>query len=351
MSWPWIAESNFELGDNSEWVAETDTGTKLDFPHYSQLASQHTFSAAVPYQGAYCMRVQQDGTTTNAHVRRTEPIAATTTTWFRFQLCVGDGWTAGPTTNTFTVFRVMGSATTTVIGSVGFRVGRVNATSIEPAVGVSVPTVFAASDTITLNTWHTMEVQVVTSDATSANGSITIYLDGSQAATVANASQSVVPAEMRLGIFSAAAPNIGVMLFDKYIMDDTRLGPALGRQSETRHLTKSGHVFVGSGRVDNLTLIAQAVTTSVVELYDTDQGGIMSQDKMKARMAATTSLDTQDLANVPIYFERGCYASITPTAVASQPRVIVVFQAHAELEEGAKRLHGQRVKNRAFEAL
>ena len=163
--------------------------------------------------------------------------------------------------------------------------------------------------------------------------------------------------QARLGIMSGSAAGSipaglsGTFLFDDVIFDDTRLGPALNRFSETKQMTKSGHVFVGSGRLDNLTLIAQATTASVAALYDTDQAGIIPQDKLKGRMTAITSGDTTDLAGVPIYFEKGCYLDLTPTGVATQPRAIIVFQAHAEISEVAKRLHGQKTKLKAGDSI
>ena len=345
MAWPWVFESTFERGSNGDWGAEVDASAKLDFPHYSKLAGEYTWQAATPWKGAYCMRVEQPGTTGDAYVTSTQVQAVGTTAWVRFQFCVGGGWqTVAGTTTTFSVFRYMTTGTTSVAASVGLRVGRVDATSLELGVGVSVPTTFAASFLPT-NKWHSVEIQLVSaSESTTANGSIIAYVNGFQAAAITSTIQASAFAQIRFGILDPVAGERGTLLFDSFILDDTRLGPALERFSETRQLTQSGHLFVGPGRLDNLLLLSQAVTTSVAALYDTDQAGITSQDKLKARLQNTISLDVQDLPAVPLYFTRGCYVDLLPTAVASQPRVVATFQAHADISEGAKRIHGQKVK-------
>ena len=309
MAWPWLFQANHELGTNAEYDTEVDTGSKLDFPHYSKLASQYTWSAAVPWKGAYCMRVEQSGTNA-AFVAITQAIAVATSSWARFQFCVGEGWTAtAGTTSTITFFRWLTAGTTSIGMSVGFRFGRIDATSLELGVGVSLPSTFATPTNFQTNFWHSVEVNaLVNTTSSTADGSVYVYLDGVLAASATSTAMASVFQQVRLGILSGAAAGSipaglsGTFLFDDFIMDNTRLGPALNRFSETKMMTKSGHVFVGSGRLDDLMLIAQAVTTSEVNLYDTDQAGIIPQDKLKARLTAITSGDTTNLAGAPIYF-------------------------------------------------
>ena len=348
MASPWIAESNFELGTNAEWSAEFDTGARLDFPHYSQLASQHTWSSAAPRKGAFCMRVEAGDA--NPHfVNRTDAIVAiTTSSYFKFQFCVGSGWTAGATTNTFTIFRLMGGATTETHASVGLRVGRLSTTSIELGVGTSVPTVFGPF--LDLNRWYSIEVQASTAAdiTTGAVGLNTVYLDGAIGATVAGIQQTVETTVCRLGLMDGIALNQGTLLYDSYIHDDLRIGPDLDYGDTTQQLTRSGHVFVGPGTLQNASLISRSgVATGTVTFYDTDRGTTTSESKIKAAMQATVNAEVIDLAGVPITFNRGCYALITPTAIASTPRLSVSFSAYAESSLSAKRTLGQRVRVKA----
>ena len=194
MAWPWLFEGNFERGTNGDFDTEVDAGTKLDFPHYAQLASQYTWSAAVPWKGAYCMRVEQSGTNV-AYVAQTQVVAVATSIWGRFQFCVGKGWTAtAGTTTTFTIFRYMTTGTTLIGNSVGFRHGAIDATSLELGVGVTVPTVFAAVTNFATGMWHTLEVNIITpGDFTSASGSISVYLDGFLSASLTSTIMPMCP--------------------------------------------------------------------------------------------------------------------------------------------------------------
>ena len=65
MAFPYIFKANFEGGTNGEWDSESDTGSRLDFPHYSELA--RIPGLAMPYRGARCMRVDLTTGQTNDH--------------------------------------------------------------------------------------------------------------------------------------------------------------------------------------------------------------------------------------------------------------------------------------------
>ena len=49
-----------QVGDGGNWDSEADTGSKLDFPHYSELV--RSTGSPVPFRGAYCMRIQPGDT-------------------------------------------------------------------------------------------------------------------------------------------------------------------------------------------------------------------------------------------------------------------------------------------------
>ena len=71
MAFPWLSECNFEDGTKGHFDTETDTETRLDFPHYSELA--RTPGMGMPWRGAYCARVNlaNDGTPANALLQET----------------------------------------------------------------------------------------------------------------------------------------------------------------------------------------------------------------------------------------------------------------------------------------
>lgn len=65
MAFPYVFHSNFEQGTNAEFDSETDTGSQLDFPHYSELA-RWPWPTATPYSGAYCARWKLTGGTADS---------------------------------------------------------------------------------------------------------------------------------------------------------------------------------------------------------------------------------------------------------------------------------------------
>ena len=55
MAFPWIFEESFDAGTRGDWDSESDTGSLLDFPHYTTLAAIP--GGGLPFRGAYCMRI------------------------------------------------------------------------------------------------------------------------------------------------------------------------------------------------------------------------------------------------------------------------------------------------------
>src|SRR5262245_51936417 len=103
MAFPWIFESNWEQGDNSEWTSEQDTGNLLDFPHYSQLSVIP--NTPVPYRGAYCMRIQNSDTNDHTLTSTSITIADGTTNFFRWYMFVSSNYTASAD-DTFNIFEL-----------------------------------------------------------------------------------------------------------------------------------------------------------------------------------------------------------------------------------------------------
>jgi hypothetical protein len=85
MAFPYIFEENFELGTKGDFDTETDTGSLLDFPHYSTLANIK--NAPMPYRGAYCARIILGDTNDHTLTEGAIDIADEGTASVRFYLC------------------------------------------------------------------------------------------------------------------------------------------------------------------------------------------------------------------------------------------------------------------------
>ena len=131
MAFPWIFESNFEQGTNAEWDSEADTGSRLDFPHYSTLARAGGIGAAVPYRGAYCMRVVMGDANDHTLIEGDIDIADTVTRYSSFYLYLGQD-VAASANDTFNIYEVQGAANA-VENAIGLRI---TATTDEVEIGV-----------------------------------------------------------------------------------------------------------------------------------------------------------------------------------------------------------------------
>lgn len=313
MAWPWIFEANNETGTNSEWSSESDTGARLDFPHYSELA-RFPFQAA-PFRGAYCMRVSM-GDTNNHHVTSTSIAAsAGATTWFRWMLFVGsdvratvnEGWNifeirSGATTESVVALRINDQATQAVeigIGTLGF-------TNAAPAP-------------LERDRWYQIEVRAVIDSGVGNDGTFTLYVDGAQAASRTGEDQGAIDSAI-LGTIGTLSTTTGTLLFDAFVQDDTRVYPITDRFAPTVTMTKSAHLFVGPGRIENLALLPGAATDNIVTVYDTDRANTNDHRKIKAVLRNVANSELTDLAAGPITVTRGAYVTLegtNPRAVAS----------------------------------
>jgi len=179
-------------------------------------------------------------------------------------------------------------------------------------------------------------------------GAATLYIDGSLAATVndlngADGAQMI--GQGVLGTQNTLSTTTGVVLFDEFVQDDARLYPIVDRFPETVLLTKSGHVFVGNGWVENAQLMAGAATDGVMTIYDTDRGNTNDASKIVAYVGNSVNSEVVDLPQMPIHVTRGCYVSLAGT----NPRgLIQIRRAPAYSQAGLKTL-GQRVSPNPLE--
>ena len=79
-------------------------------------------------------------------------------------------------------------------------------------------------------------------------------------------------------------------------------------------ITKAGHVFVGRGTVENITLIAGATATdNQVIIFDTNRGVTNDASNIKVFLKNVTADEIIDPAGMPVDCFNGCYVQLTGT--------------------------------------
>lgn len=331
MAFAFLSENGFELGTLGHFDAETDTETRLDFPHYATLA--RVPGLAMPYRGAYCMRVNlaNDGTPADAYVQETgswDMTAGTNDIYLRLYFWVSSDITMA-TTNEFAILQFW-SATSTV--EAGVYINFTTANGLRLGIGEASASVFKP---LTTGVWHCLEVFF--DPAGSSAGTFDAWLDGSAFTQVA----SITNADITSGVVGVlgqdAGTTKGVILFDEIVADDARIFPIAYRWAHEILFTASGHAFVGPGLVKNVQLLSGAGTDCVVSLYDTDIGNTDDASKIKSELKNTANSQHVDPSDRRLRFDRGCYVALSGTT----PRAIVsIERAPGHFSEGTIRSQG-----------
>ena len=313
MAFPFVFESNFEAGTNGEWDSETDTGSKLDFPHYSTLATIP--GSGTPYRGAYCMRINLVPGDTNDHTV-TEgdiDIATGVTRYFRWAMYLSPNFSATADDN-FSIFELQQGG-----GTQEFVVGcTVTASTDDVTVWVAINSTPETTSAAALpkGRWFVLEVEANV-DTAAANGDITVYLDGASIVSLATPVQNAAAVGQGvLGTQNTLSTTTGVILFDDFIMDDARIYPPNERFPSVMRLTKTAHVFVGPGWIESATLLAANGTMTV---YDSDSASALAQQGALIELDTGGSFQAHD---TPTYFERGCYVVLAGTNPYGEVRLV-----------------------------
>lgn len=310
MAHPWIFESTFEQGTNGEWDSETDTGSKLDFPHYSELARIPDLSA--PYRGAYCMRVDLTSGDANEHsvTEGDINIADAGTAYFRWYMYISPSFdaTADDIWNIFELQQAGG----TIEQSVGMQY---TASTDVLEIGVGDGTAPTSFSEITDLKGKWICIEVLSTISTGGSGAIQVFVDGTSRVNLTSLTQAAAVGQGVLGVQDQLATTTGVILFDDFVMDDARLYPNRYRWPKQMTVTKSQHVFVGPGAINSATLLSTGASNKVV-LYDTDTGNTENDEELVVEL----DLNTHTSATGPFDFKRGCYAELSGT----DPRVQVI---------------------------
>ncbi len=313
MAYPFIFHSNFEAGTNAEWDSETDTGSLLDFPHYTVLAKDP--NSLMPYRGAYCMRNALGDTNDHVVIEGDIDIADAGTSYFRWYMGLSKDFrfTAD---DTFNVFELQQAGGTTEV-SVGFRVTN-SSQLIEFGIGDgTAPTSFVQ--------WPGRQkwvcVELLATISTVGAGVVTLFLDGTQVATLTSQTHAAAVGRGVLGSQDTLATTLGTIYYDDFVQDDGRLYPYRDRFPSTYQLLKTGHVFVGPGYIDGAALPKISSNDETLILYDTDTATANDSTPV-----ADLSATAQTSVSGPLYFERGCYAVLGGTS----PRALIFIMRSNE---------------------
>ena len=315
MSFPYIFHENFESGTKGSFDTETDTGSLLDFPHYSVLAFDP--NSMMPYRGAYLLRNALGDTNDHTLTEGDIDIADGGTAYFKWQMGLSKDFrfTADDTFNVFELQQAGG----TVEASVGFRVTN-SSQLIEIGIGDGgAPTSFFQWPA--LGKWVTVELLATIS--TSDVGVLTLYLDGAQVATLTTLDHAAAIGQGVLGSQNTLSTTLGTIYYDDFIMDDARIYPYRERFPQSQQVLKSGHVFVGPGYIEGATLYTISSGDESLILYDTD-----TANTNDASPVAELSATAQTSVGGPLWFERGCYAALAGTS----PRgAVIVTKSNEKL--------------------
>lgn len=306
MAIPYLSHYNAEQGDKGHFDTETDTGARLDFPHYSTLAKIPNIS--MPYSGAYCLRVDLSTSTNDAYLEETGSwdTSAGGTIYFRWMLWISPSITmanndqfailklqsAGP------VDEVVAGLIYTTAGGLKFGVG-------ETAITSSLP--------IQTGKWVPVEVKAVIDSGAGNDGTIDYWVNGVSGTQVASLDQAAITQGQFGVIGQDAGTTAGTILMDDLIADDARVYWPSERFPTMVPINATGHIFVGPGSVEGLILLTSTASDNI-KLYDTDVANTNDTT------SAVFEVDAGNLSSMsgPVYFHRGCYAVITGSSARGQ---------------------------------
>ena len=314
MAWPWLFHEDFDSpaaagGDNG--LFDADSGALIDFPHYSVLARW----GMAPYQGAYCMRVLLAGGTTTQYTEETGSfdLALNNTRFVGFYFYLGRDFTMADT-DKFALMNLESVAGTTVEVAVGIdRSGAdIRAWAAETnasAAQTMVLGTLAAQGTpnSALGKWYHCSVSYLLDGAGGA-GTIDAYINDVQIGSqIASLTQAAL-VDARFGAIGPDAGTSGTILFDRILLDDTRVFSERERFPTQKTFTKSGHFFVGPGTIDAAALLS-TTAGNIMRLFDTDTANVDASQGfvVECDLAALPSFEG------PATFQRGCYVQLTGT--------------------------------------
>jgi len=195
----------------------------------------------------------------------------------------------------------------------GFRIADASTDVINFGIGKLTPTVWG-TQAIQRGLWHLVEIDVSLDAGGGNDGAATIYVTpdgsgrtaGTAHATVGTLNQLAVTKGV-LGIQDHLATTTGTILFDGFVMDNAaRVQGELDRWNSTIRMTQSGHAFVGSGVIDNITLVGNGAASQELRLWDTDEAlGVGGMGHPRIELHTTGTSEIVDPASMPLRINKG----------------------------------------------
>ncbi len=313
MAFPWLSECNFEDGTLGHFDSESDSTNRLSFAHYSDLAKVP--GLAMPWRGAYAMRVNLATSTTDAYVQENASwdLAADGTIYIRIKMWVSPDITMANNDE----FYVLALQSTGPVNEVVAGIKYTTAGGFTIGVGET-----AITSTLPLPLGRYFDLVVAANiDAGGGNdGTIDFWVDSTAGTQVASLDQAAI-IQGRVGVMSQdAGTTAGNIIIDSIVADDARLyfNTTADRFPESVHITKSCHLWVGPGTLENISL-ATGFTDNVLEVYDTDSGNVDHIGRRRVYLTTSTTGEIVDPAGMPIKLTRGCYVVLSGTQGTSGP--------------------------------
>lgn len=336
MAFPFIYQSNFEDGTNSEWDSETDVAGALNIRHYSWLSREDVTKVGpiAPWRGAFVAEWNLLGDTSDhILIEGDMNIADTETAWTRFYLFLRKDLRG--VTDIFNIFELQGTADA-VEHAIGLRITTGN-DQVEIGIGQTAPSVFATQKLVK-GRWYCIESKVI--DQTNGTGSQELYVDGALVQSLSTLTNTAVLRGV-IGSQNTLNTTLGGFYIDDFVFDDTRIGPRRDRYPEVIHLTKSTHICLGASELLNVTLLPGSGTDSVLKIFDTDRAEVLDEGNIVAHLFNLTALEPPiDLADVPVCVKRGAFVQLAGTA----PRALIhIGRSQGYGSHGRVRQHGSSV--------
>lgn len=332
MAFPFVYTSTFDSGSNAQWNTEDDGEGMLDFPHYSTLAKLAGIGPAVPYRGAYCMRLlSTDG---NAHTLEAEDvnISAGATASVSFALYISPDFAAS-VTDIFNILEFL--ATSTVEAAVSLQITQ-STNLVEIGIGETAASTFTGG-VLVPGVWHTIHC-TVTADSGGTDGTIDLVVDGNRDATqIATLSQNAITSIL-LGTINQLSTTTGTLLFDELTNDDGQI-IMHARHSQSRLITAADtFLFVGPGTLNKLDVHDGGSGDVRVDIYDTD---VYSANLLPiwTAVSAVNRTYTPDVVR-DMKFSKGCLVRLAGTT----PGAVAQYTPHI-WTDGAIRSYGQKRTN------
>jgi hypothetical protein len=339
MSFPYIADQAFEAGTTAEFDSETDTDSKLNIVHYTTLA-RHGARLELPFRGAYCAHIDVSGGTADAFLQENDlyDLAADGTLYIRFYFYAKGLVMAA--SDRFTLFALQSAGPTDeVVVDVRNNAGVIELLAAETGAAATVRATPLVQDQ-----WHCIELGVNLDAGGGNDGTVDFFVDGYQIGAQLGSLDQGAIIQARLGAIGIdAGTTAGHLLFDALVADDTRIFPARTRFGQQRLATKTGHLFLGPGEVQTVTLMAGSAADNALACYDTDEAITDATNLIVPELRNAQGAGDSVVYHVPMgqgYFQRGCYVVLTGT----NPRALVAARRATDMGVGMVR---SWVKDRA----